>query len=603
MPIKRLAACLSAAMFALACLTPAVGAASRRAGRAPLTISANCAGVSVYPSPDTRTASPSTQISFRNISPAEVENGGITVVGSKTGLHAGHWVADSDNRGASFFPSRHFRGRETVTVHTPYSICGSPTGTFHFTIAHRPQPLTHAQGGSSGSASPGTQPTRTYVTMPGVPIPDVKVTLPARFGNRYVFEEPKGGTKLGGVEILNGSGQLVWFDQLPAEVSASDVKVTRYQGQPVLTWWKGMIVNGHGLGEDLIMNQSYQTVATVRAGNGYSADLHEFKLMPNGTAWLTAYNVIGWNLKSVGGPANGAAVDCIVQQIDVATGNVLFEWHSLDHVPVKRSYIGYSSSSAFDYFHLNSIDPLSTGTVLISARNTDGVYDLAQSTGKIVWTLGGKQSSFRMGKGTIFRLQHDAELHGKNLLSVFDDEDASPSYLPARGLILRLNYVKRSASLVAAFKHGHLIVSSQGNVQLLPQGRAFVGWGQIGVTSEYNRKGKLLFDMRYSGSAINSYRAYLFKWEGSPSTAPSLVVRKDRSGGVAVYMSWNGSTKTRKWEVLGGPSANGLQPLATVVSRGFQTRTRLQSAPAVVEVAAEDGQGNVLASSAAVSTG
>ena len=80
-------------------------------------------------------------------------------------------------------------------------------------------------------------------------------------------------------------------------------------------------------------------VATVHAGNGLNADEHEFQLTPQGTALITVYAIVQDDLSSVGGPVNGTVLEGCAQEIDVATGAVLLEWHSLDHVALAESYI------------------------------------------------------------------------------------------------------------------------------------------------------------------------------------------------------------------------------------------------------------------------
>ncbi len=97
--------------------------------------------------------------------------------------------------------------------------------------------------------------------------------------------------------IAEPNGALVWFHPLPADDSATNFQVQTYDGQPALTWWQGRIIRvGFGEGEDVIYNSSYQQVATVRAGNGYRADLHEILLTPQGTAWIDAFDPIHMNL-------------------------------------------------------------------------------------------------------------------------------------------------------------------------------------------------------------------------------------------------------------------------------------------------------------------
>ena len=82
----------------------------------------------------------------------------------------------------------------------------------------------------------------------------------------------------------------------------------------------------------------------MRAGNGYQPDLHEFQITPQGTALITVYDAIDCNLSAVGGPRDGAVADTLMQEIDLKTGLVMYEWHSLDHVPLQSSY----SSAATD---------------------------------------------------------------------------------------------------------------------------------------------------------------------------------------------------------------------------------------------------------------
>ncbi len=598
---RHLAATALLALVPAGAALLAPGALAKTGGAKPLPTSASCPDLSVYPSPDTKTASPTTQISFRNVASGVIEGAGVTVTGSRSGTHAGRWVADSDHRGASFYPAQPFQAGETVSVTGPLRICGAGADSYHFQVARQPGPLATAPAASATPTPALDQPTVTYASQPGVQVPILKIKKASSLGGDYIFEAPKGGTKLGGPMILNSKGQEVWFEPLPPEVSASDVTVQTYDGQPALTWWKGIIVNGHGIGSDLIMNSGYQVVATVNAGNGYQADLHEFRLSSDGTtAWITAYNTVGWNLKSEGGPGDGAVLDGIVQEIDVATGNVLFEWHSLDHVAPALSYVAYSDTSAYDYFHVNSIEPLGAGLVLISSRNTHAVYALDQATGQIEWRLGGKRSSFAMGAGANFALQHDAEMHGSSTISIFDDEDVNGNNQPARVIVDHLDYQARTATLERAYGHGSLVVPAQGNGQLLPDGDVFVGWGSGIYTSEYSRSGKLLFDATF-GSSVNSYRAYLLKWKGEPATPPALALGR-RSGQLVAYASWNGSTETRSWELLGGSSATSLEPLGTARASGFQTALRVTGAPAMVEVVAEGANGQALGSSAVVST-
>ena len=105
----------------------------------------------------------------------------------------------------------------------------------------------------------------------------------------------------------------------------------------MLTWWQGTGLGGLAQGTDYIYNDHYQQIATVQAGNGLSADGHEFLITPWNTALILSYTTATADLTSIGGPPNQTVIDGVVQEIDIRTGKVLFQWNSADHVPFSQS--------------------------------------------------------------------------------------------------------------------------------------------------------------------------------------------------------------------------------------------------------------------------
>ena len=270
------------------------------------------------------------------------------------------------------------------------------------------------------------------------------------------------------------------------------MRVQRYHGQPVLTYGVGHSTGGpgHSEGFDVILDRHYNQVATVNAGNGLKADQHEFALTPQGTALITIYNQVPYDLSSVGGPVNGQVLDGVVQEIDVATGKVVFEWHSLDHVPLADSYqpLPASPSTPYDYFHVNSVNLDTDGNLLISARHTSTVYKVDHQTGSVIWRLGGKESTLAAGPGVKFAYQHNALPEGQNTVRIFDNESNGVPVLPHSRIIrVHIDPKAKTATLVSSVEHPDgLSAGSQGNAQLLPNGDTFVGWGQLGRFSEFD---------------------------------------------------------------------------------------------------------------------
>lgn len=400
-----------------------------------------------------------------------------------------------------------------------------------------------------------------------------------------------------GPEILDSLGRLVWFYPLPKGELANNLEVQQYQGQPVLTWWQGTESEGHA--EDVIMDHDYHTVAIVRAGNGYQPDTHEFQITPQNTALISAVVAVRASLSSDGGSTHGMVDDCVIQEIDIKTGQVLWSWHSLGHIPLQASYTRPEGSQPWDYFHLNSIQQLPGGNLLISARNTWAVYEIDKHRGGIVWTLGGKRSRFRVGPLAKFEWQHDARLNG-NSLSLFDDASDGPEQQESQSSakVLTLNLHSMTAVLAHRYVHSPPVVSvSQGNAQTLLNRNLFVGWGSAPEFSEYTVNGRQIFNGTFA-LGVESYRAFRFPWTGQPTTSPDMANVPGPSGTVDIYASWNGATTVAAWRVLGGPTPESLVALNSSTPRqGFETQIELHSEPAYFEVQALDAHGHVLGTS------
>ena len=411
----------------------------------------------------------------------------------------------------------------------------------------------------------------------------------------YVFVAAITGPGQRGPQIVDNEGRIVWFR--PVETVAINFRAQTYLGKPVLTWWEGTISKiGTGQGEGVIVDDTYTTVARVQAGNGYQADVHEFLLTPQGTALITIYNPVQADLSSVGGPANGTVLDSIVQEVDVRSGKVLLEWHSLEHVPLTDTYAPILDP--FDYFHVNSIDVDLDGNLLVSARNTSAVYKLDRKTGNVLWRLGGRSSDFKLGPDVFFMYQHDARGHADGTLTLFDD-GPSASSAQSRAIRLGLDLKAMRADLLQEYRHPAPLTSfAMGNAQVLPGDAMFVGWGTEPYITEFGPGGDVRFDASFDGQGWN-YRAFRDVWVGRPATKPRLAVTRHVKG-ITAYASWNGSTETAYWRVSGGTSPGSVVALKTVAAAGFETAVAVAASPRYVAVSALDKSHRVLATSPAV---
>ncbi|HEX3511551.1 MAG TPA: arylsulfotransferase family protein [Solirubrobacteraceae bacterium] len=580
----------------------AAAATAPTCGPATLDDSALLGGVvTVSPLPGSRDAGAATQISFEGVPARELSVQSVT--GSASGHHTGRLEPYSQGDGASFLPSRPFSEGERVTVHALLNVGGHRRPLLDvFAIARQDQITTTPEANHAGRASEQ----QSFASRPDLHPPLVTVTASSpQAAPGDVFLAPYAGPGQTGPMILDPSGALVWFKPLPEHVSAANLRVQQYAGKPVLTWWQGDIsVHGYGLGTDVIDDQSYAKIAQVKAGNGLLADLHDFQLTPRGTALITAYDPVLCNISGAGGPAYGAVTDGVLQEIDVRTGLVRMQWTSLDHVGLGESYERASSSTAypFDYFHINSINLDPDGGLLISSRNTWTVYDLEPGSERIAWRLGGRHSSFAEPGVARTAFQHDPRELPDGSISVFDNGSSPTVHPQSRGVVLSLDPQTGTATLVSQLTHPTPLISkSQGNLQALPNGDWFVGWGQEPDFSEFDPEGQLLFDAHLP-VGDQSYRALRFQWTAKPPHSPSLAYRGPSPGapGGIAYASWNGATEVASWRLLAGGSPSTLAPVAQVTRAGFETAIAVPAgAPGPdASVQALDASGNVLGVSA-----
>jgi Arylsulfotransferase (ASST) len=357
-----------------------------------------------------------------------------------------------------------------------------------------------------------------------------------------IFIAPAGGNYPAGPEIVTTAGKVLWFHRLPVGEVATDFRTQTYLGQPVLTWFQSTpppaptrVPEGPGgpvdqvnpdgpSGTDYIYNDHYHRIATVRAGNGDATNFHEFLITPGNTALILADSVTTANLSSIGGPADQRVIDGIVQEVDIKTGRVLFQWDSAGHVPYADSYAPRPSSPStpWDWFHINAVHLDTDGNLLVSSRNTWTVFKVNRHTGQIMWQLGGRHSSFTPRAvpgqvldrdGKIFAWQHDPEAIGGGEYTFFDDESGGNLLGSSRVVTVHLDLATRVATLVKSDDQPEgQVAQLMGNAQTTPGGDLFVGWGSLPYISEFGPSGKLLFNAELP-SGVSTYRAYLLPWD------------------------------------------------------------------------------------------
>jgi hypothetical protein len=557
--------------------------------------------IEVSPLPDSLDAPYETQVSFLGEPASALSD--ISVSGSRTGSHPGRLDAYSQGDGASFVPSKPFTQGETVTVHGKVTRNGKTAPfAFHFTTAVE-NPLARPASAPNPPAKQGEL--DVFHSRPELHVPVITVGADSsQQSPGDIFVAPYSGVGQDGPMIFESSGNLVWFDPLPANTEATNLQVQSYEGKPVLTWWQGYIPpQGFGEGEEVIDSSSYQQIAKFPAGNGLPADLHEFRIMSNNTALMTSFDPIRCNLSSVGGPSNGAVTNSVFQEIDLKTHLVRREWSPLDHIALSSSYSSPINSAGewpFDYFHLNSIDPQPNGSILISSRNTSALYELSQSSGQVTAQIGGKHSTVKLGAGTATAYQHDAQVLPNGEISVFDNGGVPKVHPQSRGIVIAVDSSAKTDRLVAEYEHSQpLAAGSQGGVQMLEDGDVFIGWGAEPYVTEYASNGTVLYNAHLPAKT-ESYRGYRYQWTSTPANTPAVAVAAAAGENTTVYASWNGATTVASWQVLAGASSTTLAPAGSASKSGFETPISIAGKPAYVAVQALGAGGEVLSTSPSI---
>jgi hypothetical protein len=341
----------------------------------------------------------------------------------------------------------------------------------------------------------------------------------------------------------------------------------------------------------LQLDSTYTQKYAVSPIGMYDGDLHDFQITSNDTALLMIYDPIPMDLSSIGGPELGWMYDGVFQEVDLETGELLFQWHVSDFYHPGDSYApigdsGHGRSSGYDHSHINSVDKDDQGRYLVSIRHLYTVACIDGTTGEVLWSLGGKRNDFSdasHGAATDFSWQHDARWRGPSRLSLFDNaanNNDNPSAV-SRGMIVDLDMESRKAKLVQSFNHPDDVMAvSQGNLQLLDTGNVLVGWGHSAAFTEFSPDGEVLCNVHFGASAfftfgrVVSYRVFKFDWIGHPLTTPDSALTSE-----SVFVSWNGATEVAEWRVEAWDGGNLTSMTFTAVVQvpcgGFETEIHL----------------------------
>ncbi|KAJ5834139.1 hypothetical protein N7447_000165 [Penicillium robsamsonii] len=462
-----------------------------------------------------------------------------------------------------------------------------------------------------------------YKSRPDIypPVFNIEKSDPGKLSPGYIFITPY-ELQNPGPYIYDNTGELVWSGWgISGPGNAHGLHVCKYNGSDHLCFFQGSQQKGYCRGHGIIMDKNYRVVRSVQPGGGMaSSDMHEFRPINDGrTALMTIYqqrqfDMTPWNIKT----GVGWLMESVFQEVDVETNKVLFEWRSLDHVDPSLSYTwpshtdtsgtGLNVHEPWDYFHINSVDKNGAGDYLISSRHTSAIYKISGKDGSVMWRLHGAQSSFR-NINFIFSQQHDARWLHENtthtILSLYNNgyNGFNKTHTYSAGMIILIDHVEKTATQIRDYAPilNDIVSSSQGNLQVLPNQNAFIGWGNNPFVSEHDEAGNLLFWGSFAKDTVMNYRAMKFEWDGIPTDSPALWTyarTAEPISSTSFYVSWNGATHVNTWRFWGAMNITGPWILLDEVSKtGFETEYTNARFFLWSKVEAVDSEGIVLGKS------
>lgn len=462
---------------------------------------------------------------------------------------------------------------------------------------------------------------QTFVTQPDLHPPVFEISKLGETESGYIFVNPasqNGADETFVATIITDEGQLVW--SADPTLATGDLSLQSYNNKSVLVYWDGTTLGeiGRGYGQVAILDTSYNILHNVTLTKGVYApginvssyvDQHE-AFITGGSIVVSVYNTTQADLTSVGYTADSWIYDGCAFEIDIASNDVVWHWCASDHsdqIPFTYSHYPITSpptnaSAAWDYFHINSIEPYGDG-FLISSRHLWSVIYVDKRTGNVNWILeGGTGGNFTLPTAARFAWQHDPRVLSSSpdglTITLFNDNNDEATANISAGLQITLDTQTWTATLDAKYYDPALEIAApaEGGYQPLPDGHVLLCYGIQPYLIEFNGTQSPVWTAKWGVEGDGSYRAYRVNFTGTPTTLPDVAVEGKDNGTYSVYASWNGATEVAQWKIAGCGTTD-----VVVDKTGFETSYTGECGSAV-QAFALSGSGEVLGSSLVVDT-
>ncbi|HIJ52048.1 MAG TPA: hypothetical protein HPP66_02710 [Planctomycetes bacterium] len=260
-----------------------------------------------------------------------------------------------------------------------------------------------------------------------------------------------------------------------------------------------------------LYDEDRNEVDVFQMGNGYLADSHDFQMLPNGHALMLCYSshIVDMSQIVEGGHPACNITGAVIQELDVHK-NVIFQWRSIDYIPITDSYNRLTTAKN-GYIHVNSCELDETdGSIVLSCRETSDVIKISRVTGEVIWRLCGKQNDFTFfnenedNAPRYIRGTHDARVHANGNITIFDNGASKKDMvrLYSRAVEYDLDEVNMTATMVWEYRNDpDFLALSGGDCIRLANGNTIINWGaaakdgDAAAMTEAGPNGELVYEI------------------------------------------------------------------------------------------------------------
>ncbi|HEY2956109.1 MAG TPA: aryl-sulfate sulfotransferase [Candidatus Eisenbacteria bacterium] len=464
------------------------------------------------------------------LDPASLDARRLSVVGGESGPHAGRLRLASDGQTILFTPDQPYALGERVRVRLAAgtrTLAGTtlPELAYEFRVSTvdprlMPRPASERMpdppADNPSWLRPGVaiqdsgEPCDTL--LPGFPALHLVNVSNSQPGVFFIAPWVLGPSNRADFEIMDDRGQPLYEASYDANSIPFDFKV---QPDGRLSFWM------NGAFKFLVLDSAYARVDSFTTGNGYSPDLHDLQILPNGHALIMSYDPepVGMDTVVSGGNPNCIVIGLIVQELD-ENKDVVFQWRSWDHFKITDARSSPDINllaSGIDYVHGNSVEMMPDGNLLISSRHLNELTKIDRQSGAVLWRMGlnALNNMFKFPNETRgWSHQHDARVQPNGHLTLFDNgNNLSPRYSRALEFVVdEQNFV---ATKVWEYRHVPDVYGGfMGNVQVHPDGGVTIGWGGTFSNPQMTdllADGTIAAELQFPSGLVN-YRAFRFPW-------------------------------------------------------------------------------------------